>query len=751
MSNEEEQSIEAFLPKQQVTILMVKGPDLFYINFSDKNCLQKQTEIHLNLQDYYSIHRLKTSEWEKGDKCVVYDKNKTQYYRAVIIDIFKDMYTVRTLDTAVEITVELDFLGILEEQFADYPEFAVPCHLAGIKPAGDSKRWSMLANEFLQDIFTVHKDCYLAKVDNLGDKKTLPVIIWYLEFIPGGALEESRDVFHSVNKLLVDNGLAFKEELPNLLKLYDENKKKLNYLSESKSYNVASEKRKSVSEWDSIVEEEFNKCLIMENWLNPLPINKNTFEAFGTFVDDSGYIYFHEVEIDLVLKEMERNMKKIYDKKLPEPSNTIWKVGQICIVKYFINENWYRGKITQVENNSIKVQMVDYGNEEDCKHEDLRKDIIYADVPIFANKLKLHRVEPPHGKWITSHLDLLHVQVVEKKILVKIINGNSNPPSALVFVDGINLNDFIDGHLRKIYICDLNRECLPTSTWNDSNDVIIEDDSVIIEDDKDDNFICGKLIFESNAKNHSDESNSSIKEKIFSKDNASIKNITSVKDSTVKDNELIEKTSNTNHDLLENMKMDDSIKNNDKYLSEYQCSEMSIFGNTESKCCNSNDLTSYSVSPLPISEGEIIDAAIVNVLDYNKVIFEFITELNETADVFETMSEDIKENGSNQPVLMDIKLGQACICQYSEDKDWYRAKIIDLSMLKAGAVLVWFVDFANFEKVPRNTIRSIRPEWLIYPLYHYIGVLKDVILVEKNLRSQATREMENILSGEVRF
>lgn len=100
-------------------------------------------------------------------------------------------------------------LHTFEEQFKSFPEGCFRCHLAGITPAGGSTKWSMIAVEFLQDLFLKQKEIYLIKCGEVDTaKKSLPVLMWYSEFVPGGALVPSRNVLHSVNKLLVKNGLA---------------------------------------------------------------------------------------------------------------------------------------------------------------------------------------------------------------------------------------------------------------------------------------------------------------------------------------------------------------------------------------------------------------------------------------------------------------------------------------------------------------------------------------------------------------
>jgi len=62
--------------------------------------------------------------------------------------------------------------------------------------------------------------------------------------------------------------------------------------------------------------------------------------------------------------------------------NVKWKQGQMVIVRYHLDNQWYRGTITKVEENGkFTVQFLDYGNIETCSHEDLRSTLYMTDIP----------------------------------------------------------------------------------------------------------------------------------------------------------------------------------------------------------------------------------------------------------------------------------------------------------------------------------------------------------------------------------
>ncbi|KAK3853714.1 hypothetical protein Pcinc_039756 [Petrolisthes cinctipes] len=71
----------------------------------------------------------------------------------------------------------------------------------------------------------------------------------------------------------------------------------------------------------------------------------------------------------------------------------------------------------------VKVTFVDYGNTDTVKLSELRRDIIYADIPCLCYKSVLHNVCPftKDGKWELKLLDFLHKTVVEKLCRVTIM------------------------------------------------------------------------------------------------------------------------------------------------------------------------------------------------------------------------------------------------------------------------------------------------------------------------------------------
>lgn len=182
--------------------------------------------------------------------------------------------------------------------------------------------------------------------------------------------------------------------------------------------------------------------VICLDWLPPEPFTIKQFEAIATYVDDFANIYIHDVSSEEALKKMESDMKAIFDTSPPELEGIVWLPGQLCTVRYSITSGWYRGKIVDVNGGIVNVRFIDYGNVEECGHEDLRLKILYTELPTVANQVHLYNVICKSEKWWTSDLDELHATVVDKRISV-VIEGdlwdNASLP-AKILIGGIYVN-----------------------------------------------------------------------------------------------------------------------------------------------------------------------------------------------------------------------------------------------------------------------------------------------------------------------
>lgn len=141
------------------------------------------------------------------------------------------------------------------------------------------------------------------------------------------------------------------------------------------------------------------------------------------YIDNNGVIYLHDVAqqdtLDLIRKALDVRFKA------PDPKAKYvkWAVGEPCIALYYLDSRFYRGRVIDVikENNVCLIHYIDYGNEEMCSFENLRKSVALHQIPTQAHRCALARIRPVNGQWDRQALDYVHKSVVEKQCYVKIV------------------------------------------------------------------------------------------------------------------------------------------------------------------------------------------------------------------------------------------------------------------------------------------------------------------------------------------
>lgn len=141
------------------------------------------------------------------------------------------------------------------------------------------------------------------------------------------------------------------------------------------------------------------------------------------YIDNDGAIYIHDVAqqdtLDLIRKALDVRFKS------PDPKARYvkWTAGEPCIALYYLDNRFYRGRVIDVnnDNNVCLIHYIDYGNEEMCSFENLRKSIALHQIPTQAHRCALARIRPADGQWDRQALDYVHKSVVEKQCYVKIV------------------------------------------------------------------------------------------------------------------------------------------------------------------------------------------------------------------------------------------------------------------------------------------------------------------------------------------
>ncbi|CAH1253582.1 TDRD6 [Branchiostoma lanceolatum] len=95
---------------------------------------------------------------------------------------------------------------------------------------------------------------------------------------------------------------------------------------------------------------------------------------------------------------------------------------------------------------------------------------------------------------------------------------------------------------------------------------------------------------------------------------------------------------------------------------------------------------------------------------------DFWCQLASTTSELDSLMEKICDHYASvnsEETLQDPKQGMPCIAQFSEDKGWYRAKVIKV---EGDVVEVIFVDYGNSEKVEKSLVKVIKSQFTDLPI-----------------------------------
>lgn len=153
--------------KKQVSVLKVVSPGEIYVSFVDEKIKERFMEMSAEFQKFYSNNKLENCPLEIDKACVVFNRQTKKYYRAQISSVTENTCTVWLMDSPEELTVPTRNVYVLYDTFRMYPNFALKCHLHGISPAGDVKKWSHLAIDYIKELFKNEKKVYMTKAGSM--------------------------------------------------------------------------------------------------------------------------------------------------------------------------------------------------------------------------------------------------------------------------------------------------------------------------------------------------------------------------------------------------------------------------------------------------------------------------------------------------------------------------------------------------------------------------------------------------------
>lgn len=717
----------------QVKILSCPSPSCIYVAL----LLQEEQINNLmsELQEYYATSSSYTDNWEVNNKCCAFSVQYKQWYRAIIVELLPDNHAKVFLKDIAEVeVVPLINLQLLDPRFLAIRDGAVKCHLAGVRAAGDKPEWPSLACEYLSEQTAKYLHFYITKKGNVANS-SLPVELWVKQVKQAGPLEPTQEEWLTLNMKLVEQGLAIPvrdsevQSIPSLqvLKELEERSQaayensvsqwlqlsvQMNEGCKSESSDVgpdvccASSVSDVVSEADTEQEEQ-PLPPALSDWLPPVPISKNKFLATPTYVDDDCFIYVHDTEKSAdTLTVIGNALLSRFNNSQPKPHDLYWFVGQLCIAQYHADKKWYRGKVVRVnDDRTVKVVYVDYGNVEECKATEMRKNVYMGHVPIQCHKCLLDGVKPASedGKWPVAALDFIHTTIVEKQcqVTVKEIPKIGQPlVISLLGPGNIDIAELLVRMQFAIYCSTSELHMTPKS----ENEILSKASDGSVEDEEE-----PEVIVESEALD------------------VTIQN----DDETSVDEEDTEKAvENEELTILSNEDPNEDAENNKQNVHDvtseetHECMKWSdLIEQEEKRKLQEKETTNvHHYKPLDIPHSDTIPVGVTAILSATELVIQPCkvkgSELWELKEEFERMMEDLQEQAQFQPLLNRPYVGQLCCAQYTGDARWYRAAVLAVPSRKTKQkqLKIEYVDYGNIEYQPIDKVYMLKPEWAAVPV-----------------------------------
>ncbi|XP_044764905.1 uncharacterized protein LOC123321403 [Coccinella septempunctata] len=683
--DEETDNIQGLI--QQVEMIRFENPFSFYVSFVSKKAdaekLHEELQIHYKSQKPSSIEK---KNWQKNEKVVVYDKSDNMYYRGIIRKVDGNKYCVNFLDKPNYLWVDSEKLRLIAPYFANnFPNSVFKCHLANIKPAGDSSKWSNLSLEWFQLLFKKHDEIFMKKIADDESKLSMPVTMWYSKLIQGAALEPSHRKFISIDKKVVKVGLAFwvnneisrslspKKEEPSTSTQHDQEQTVMNDVCDTKLSET--ETTDSEAAFTPLRDRKVKSVNIKE-WKQPLNFTTKEFFAYITCAENKGYLFIREEKMQKCYEEMEKNMKEYFD-TIPIPSFTM-RENQMVTVRS--DGNWYRSVILKViDKVTALILMVDFGSDHIVKVNDLHNKIMYPEIPIMVSKIKLHDVLSKEESWTESEIETLISTAPEyAKIVIR-----SSLSDAVPLADVYNVND----------VC--------------YNDLLVE--------------LCPNLYRSQHNVTEESKNSNHIK---------STANSEYIKNNEYCDSPSTDIQPEQNEEAVE--EIEDEVENGSVEIEGYSTVEREE--NNQEGCVAKR----YNYAEFT---EEITEMDIIAVYDY-KTVSIYHPDTQSLEEDFEALTKTIRDNIDSVEYLENesIEIGLPCLSLFEDDKQWYRAKILRVDAQDCGYITVIYVDYGNFEVVKISDLKCIKPEWLDFP-----ARFADATIDYKLLRT----DQENVLSKHI--
>jgi len=355
------------------------------------------------IQEHYSCRFISSKEEVKvtpETMAVVFNKDSRKWERCRVVKSFANKVDLFLIDSGKSLKTQLNELKPLDRKFK-LRNFTEEVYLSHIYPATNSGKWGENAIDFLRKLLEEANMIVDCEQDGKSGQGRIPAKLFV------SVTRGNKSVRLDVQEELVKLGFAShiikpKEKCQN---------SPLNGPSPSNSHLDQTHLQ--------IFNGHDNEELFIWPQHPPLEVDSR-FEAVASYVDWNANVYLRPRSNEATLEKINSEINLTFHDSRPGPEDMFWTVGEPATVKWHLDKRWYRAFVLQVRPNMCLVKLIDYGTEEFCLFENMRKSLMFEDIPLQCFPLKLQNCRPTSGEWNEESLIYLHELVVDKDLMVQV-------------------------------------------------------------------------------------------------------------------------------------------------------------------------------------------------------------------------------------------------------------------------------------------------------------------------------------------
>lgn len=419
---------------ERIRVQMVKliSPGEFYLTMNHMDgeyvALEEKMQQYFNhlVPIGFTLKSRTPRKWELDDPCAIKVGNK--WKRGVVVEepYVEDhdrslwMVTVKLVDEVKEISVPTSELVPVPLKFRRLIDRVNRCCLGGIQPVGPS--WTESAVRKFNDFVRRNSTLYILRMKNDRPHGDISVMCVELLSLKKGAETPDTESWISLNDQLCMKGFARTDV----------------FISQRKYHEDTGSGRRQVC---NLMEDEMEVLAYLfketfkphtgrridvgqskTKWFPADPLGRDVISGKVTFVGENCDIYIQNSDnITMhMLKTINDEVQEVCEQS--HPSDIFWEVGDICLARFDLDNQWYRGEIVKdpVEGYHV-VRFVDYGNIEYIKNEDLRLATGLTMRPLQVHVCYFDNLMPfSPPQWKQLPLELIHRMLVDKMCQVEL-------------------------------------------------------------------------------------------------------------------------------------------------------------------------------------------------------------------------------------------------------------------------------------------------------------------------------------------